>query len=151
MKKFTALLTLFIGTIGHLSAQTAFTIDVSNPGIPISPRLYGIFFEEINHSGEGGLYAEMVQNRDFEITSIPVGSSMAGNLVRTKDGWQERKVFGNELHGWNFLSEGGAEGDIRLQTNQPLNDKNPASMRLIVSKTIGSLQFRILGDESQTG
>ena len=135
MKKITALLTLFIGTIGYLSAQTTFTIDATISGITISPRLYGIFFEEINHSGEGGLYPEMVQNRDFEITSIPIGSSMAGNLVRTKEGWQERKVFGNELHGWNFLSEGGAEGDIRLQTNQPLNDKNPASMRLIVSKT----------------
>ena len=134
MKKLVFLVFLFIVSLVSLSGQTTFTIDASKPGIAISPRLYGIFFEEINHSGEGGLYAEMVQNRDFEITSIPVGSSMAGNLVRTKEGWQERKVFGNELHGWNFLSEGGAEGDIRLQTNQPLNDKNPASMRLIVSK-----------------
>ena len=118
----------------NLSAQNSFLIDASKPGIKVSPRLYGIFFEEINHSGEGGLYAEMVQNRDFEITSLPDGADFAGNLVKTKQGWQERKVFGNELHGWSFLSEGGAEGEIRLQTANPLNAQNPASMRIIVSK-----------------
>ena len=117
-----------------LSGQNRFTIDASKLGIAVSPRLYGIFFEEINHAGEGGLYSEMVLNRDFEITSIPAGSDMGGNLVRTKDGWQERKVFGNELHGWSFLSEGGSIGDIRLQYDHPLNEKNPASMRLVVTK-----------------
>ncbi|MBV5315062.1 MAG: hypothetical protein JZU47_17295 [Prolixibacteraceae bacterium] len=125
---------LLICSAFGIFAQSTFTIDASQTGIAISPRLYGIFFEEINHAGEGGLYAEMVQNRDFEITSIPAGSNMGGNLVRTKDGWQERKVFGNELHGWSFLSEGGAAGDIRLQHDHPLNGKNPASMRLIVTK-----------------
>eukprot|EP00727_Mastigamoeba_balamuthi_P003224 m51a1_g129 putative alpha-l-arabinofuranosidase (854) ;mRNA; f:433766-437101 len=32
----------------------------------ISPILYGIFFEEINFAGDGGLYAELIRNRDFE-------------------------------------------------------------------------------------
>jgi alpha-L-arabinofuranosidase len=115
-------------------AQNSYKIDASKPGITVSPRLYGLFFEEINHAGEGGLYAEMVENRDFEITTIPEGADMGGNLVITKDKWQERKVFGNELHGWAFLSEGGAEGDIRLQNGKPLNVNNPHSMRLIVTK-----------------
>ena len=26
----------------------------------------GIFFEDINYSADGGLYAELIQNRDFE-------------------------------------------------------------------------------------
>ena len=39
------------------------TIHVDQPGISVSPLLYGIFFEEINRAGDGGLYAEMVQNR----------------------------------------------------------------------------------------
>ena len=59
---------LLISSAFGLFAQSTFTIDASQPGIAVSPRLYGIFFEEINHAGEGGLYAEMVQNRDFEIT-----------------------------------------------------------------------------------
>ena len=115
------------------TAQNLFHIDASKPGISVSNTLYGIFFEEINHAGEGGLYAEMVKNRDFEITNIPEGTRMAGNLVRTRQSWQERKVFGNELHGWSFLAEGGATGDIRLQKEQPLNEKNPYSMRLVVA------------------
>ena len=42
-------------------------IDSEAPRVQVSPDLYGIFFEEINHAGEGGLYAEMVENRDSEI------------------------------------------------------------------------------------
>ena len=48
-------------------------IDTAHPGAKISPLLYGIFFEEINRAGEGGIYAEMIQNRSFEDnTSLPV-------------------------------------------------------------------------------
>ena len=32
--------------------------------------LYGIFFEDLNHAADGGLYAEMVQNRSFEFSVI---------------------------------------------------------------------------------
>lgn len=32
---------------------------------PISPDLFGLFFEEISHAGAGGLYAEMVGDRSF--------------------------------------------------------------------------------------
>lgn len=33
---------------------------------PISDLLLGIFFEDINYAADGGLYGELVQNRDFE-------------------------------------------------------------------------------------
>ena len=32
----------------------------------ISDVLLGAFFEDINYSADGGLYAELIQNRDFE-------------------------------------------------------------------------------------
>lgn len=32
----------------------------------ISPLLYGIFFEDINYGGDGGLYGELIPNRSFE-------------------------------------------------------------------------------------
>lgn len=32
----------------------------------ISPDLYGVFFEDINYAADGGLYGELLQNRDFE-------------------------------------------------------------------------------------
>lgn len=31
-----------------------------------SPYLYGIMHEDINHSGDGGIYAEMIANRAFQ-------------------------------------------------------------------------------------
>jgi hypothetical protein len=37
-----------------------------NKSKAISPMLMGCFFEDINYSADGGIYAELVQNRDFE-------------------------------------------------------------------------------------
>ena len=55
------------GATRFASAEpTTLTIHADQPGIKISPDLYGVFFEEINHAGDGGLYAELVRNRDFQ-------------------------------------------------------------------------------------
>jgi len=45
--------------------EAKFTVDVSKSK-KISNSLIGIFFEDINYGADGGLYAELVQNRDFE-------------------------------------------------------------------------------------
>ena len=42
------------------------TIDTAAPTANVSPTLYGIMTEEINHSYDGGLYAELVSNRTFQ-------------------------------------------------------------------------------------
>ena len=45
------------------------SIEVRNGNAKkISDKLIGIFFEDISYAADGGLYAEMVQNRDFEYT-----------------------------------------------------------------------------------
>lgn len=49
-----------------MMGQTELTIDGTQKGAPINPSLYGLFFEEINHAGDGGLYAELIRNRSFE-------------------------------------------------------------------------------------
>jgi alpha-L-arabinofuranosidase len=43
----------------------AYTVHLDKPTIEVSPNLYGIFFEEINWAGDGGLYAELIRNRGF--------------------------------------------------------------------------------------
>jgi len=57
-----------VGLMGLHQAAQAVRVDIKADGkqIQVSPDLYGIFYEEINHAGDGGLYAEMVQNRSFE-------------------------------------------------------------------------------------
>lgn len=47
-------------------AQIQIGVDVAQKGVKVSPTLYGIFFEDINHAADGGLYAELIRNRSFE-------------------------------------------------------------------------------------
>jgi alpha-L-arabinofuranosidase len=46
-------------------AEAQLNINVTQIISPVSPTLYGLMTEEINHSYDGGLYAEMIQNRAF--------------------------------------------------------------------------------------
>ncbi|MBP1541640.1 MAG: carbohydrate binding domain-containing protein [Prevotella sp.] len=48
------------------SAQVMIDVDAAQRGPKISPTHYGIFFEDINHAADGGLYAELIRNRSFE-------------------------------------------------------------------------------------
>ena len=53
--------------------QAVVTIDISRPGPPISPTMFGVFFEDINFAADGGLYPERVKNRSFEFTEPLTG------------------------------------------------------------------------------
>lgn len=88
-----------VSAIAPLSAGAApesseLVIDVGHPGHAISPMLNGIFFEEINHAGDGGLYAELVRNRSFEesdsiepwIVRLPDNANGSASVVERTDG-----------------------------------------------------------------
>jgi alpha-L-arabinofuranosidase len=51
--------------------QASITVELDKPGHKISPMLWGIFFEDINLSADGGLYPELVRNRSFEDSDKP--------------------------------------------------------------------------------
>ncbi|MGV3721051.1 MAG: alpha-L-arabinofuranosidase C-terminal domain-containing protein [Actinomycetota bacterium] len=87
------------------------TVDLGQPGAAVSPLLYGIFFEEINRAGDGGVYAEMIQNRSFEDAEFPLA--------------------------WTLVKAGAAEGGISLDQSRPLNGKNPTSLRLDITREGG--------------
>lgn len=88
------------GTGGEMSAYNkeksnhALNIDASVKVHDISSLLYGIFIEDINFAADGGLYAEMVQNRSFEFTNLAAG---------------------NEKHAWSDI------GDVKAEVIK--NDK----------------------------
>ncbi len=50
----------------NAQAQIAFDFDLGKRGAKVTEDHYGIFYEEINHAGDGGLYAELIRNRSFE-------------------------------------------------------------------------------------
>ncbi|MFF7936045.1 alpha-L-arabinofuranosidase C-terminal domain-containing protein [Streptomyces sp. NPDC007940] len=47
----------------------AITVDPAAKGPKIDDTMYGVFFEDINRAADGGLYAELVQNRSFEYST----------------------------------------------------------------------------------
>ncbi|MFD5482915.1 alpha-L-arabinofuranosidase C-terminal domain-containing protein [Streptomyces hawaiiensis] len=55
-------------------ADYAITVDPSAKGAAIDDTMYGVFFEDINRAADGGLYAELVQNRSFEYSTADNGS-----------------------------------------------------------------------------
>ena len=50
------------------------TVDPNGRGAAIDDTMYGVFFEDINRAADGGLYAELVQNRSFEYSTADNGS-----------------------------------------------------------------------------
>ena len=50
----------------EVQAQVTIDIDAQQRGPKLSPMLYGIFYEDINHAADGGIYAELIRNRSFE-------------------------------------------------------------------------------------
>ena len=46
--------------------KTVIRVDAAHPGAAISPKMFGIFFEDINFAADGGLYPERIKNRSFE-------------------------------------------------------------------------------------
>jgi alpha-L-arabinofuranosidase len=65
-----ALTTIAVATQTAVSAASI-EVQVDKPAHKISPTLWGIFFEDINLSADGGIYPELVRNRSFEDADKP--------------------------------------------------------------------------------
>lgn len=68
--------------------------------------LYGLFFEDINHAADGGLYAETVRNRSFEFCSVDNNSY-------------------DHFTAWSEIIPDGARAKTTIQAEHPLSPKNP--------------------------
>ncbi|HEY0874554.1 MAG TPA: alpha-L-arabinofuranosidase C-terminal domain-containing protein [Vicinamibacterales bacterium] len=120
------------------------TVDAARPGHAISPGLYGIFFEEISHAGDGGLYAELIQNRGFEDARLPVNTTLRdGSIVPERtphfdtgrpSEWRMRWNVESATPAWTFETTGGASGSMRLVDIQPLTPATPHSLEVIIEQ-----------------
>jgi alpha-L-arabinofuranosidase len=88
------------------AAPVKLTVAADAPGKPISPDLFGIFFEDLNYAADGGLYAELVQNRSFEYQST-------------------ERFDWNSFTGWEFVRRGGGTGKISIEDSKPVHPNNP--------------------------
>lgn len=55
-----------VSALTTLAQQTTFQFSTAQRGPVIGPLHYGIFYEEINHAGDGGIYAELIRNGSME-------------------------------------------------------------------------------------
>jgi alpha-L-arabinofuranosidase/beta-xylosidase len=73
-------------------------VDANKSKFDISNDLIGLFFEDINHGADGGLYAELVENNSFE--------------------------FSNALESWALEKKGTSDGAATVRADNPLNANN---------------------------
>lgn len=77
-------------------------------GVDIQDGMIGLFFEDINYAADGGLYAEMVENRSFEARYVD------NSVNPTYDGdWA-----------WSAYPASGSGAVMEYKTDEPLNDNN---------------------------
>lgn len=92
--------------VGLKPLQATVTVK-AEAGKKISDHLIGIFFEDINYAADGGLYAELIQNRDFEYAPADRGNDR---------NW-------NSTHSWALADAGSAT--LNIETLSPLHPNNP--------------------------
>lgn len=127
-----------------LIAQTpSITIDASNKGAQLSRNLYGIFFEEINHAGDGGIYGELIRNRGFEENRTPEDMTWNNDFLYSKAGWKHYYKKPDSLAGWSLKLSGAGSATIHQVAANPLNEKNPMSM-LVDVKSPGNNDVEVV-------
>ncbi len=105
IREFAFCCTILMSIVMSTEAQS-----VKEKAIPgarkISTDLFGLFFEDINYSADGGLYAEMVQNRSFEYSPT------------------DRREW-HPFSYWQYITPGYSYGSIHVETNTPVHPNNP--------------------------
>lgn len=85
----------------------------------IQPDMTGLFFEDINYAADGGLYAEMIENRNFEFIKAYSGTGK-GDWYTDLEG----------LYGWNAVGT----GELKLVSGSPIAEENPHYLRFYSKK-----------------
>ena len=80
-KILSVLLAAALSLTGSVAQTRQLTVDAGKPGGIVQPTMYGIFFEDINFGADGGLYAEMVLNRNFEFPNHLQGWNTFGKVT----------------------------------------------------------------------
>ncbi|HEY9174078.1 MAG TPA: alpha-L-arabinofuranosidase, partial [Verrucomicrobiae bacterium] len=99
-----SLAVLLSASAAIFAPAASITVDTAKPGTKISPLLWGIFFEDINHSTDGGIYPEFVRNRSFEDAENPAS--------------------------WKLNQPDGGKSEMMIDSNRPLNPFNRRSLRV---------------------
>lgn len=106
------------------------SINANKLRFPVSPTLYGLFFEEISNAGDGGLYAELIRNRSFEDSLVPERCYVENGELHSPTGWVAPFNDSELIPSWRLIQEEGCQADIFLDDKEPLSSAHPISLRV---------------------
>ncbi len=116
-----ALSTAYCALLAQTSLPVTLRINSDQTAAHVSPWLYGLMTEEINYSYDGGLYAELVRNRNF------------------------KEDAAQPAH-WQLVERGGGTGKMELDPTTPFNDAVPVSLKLTAATPRAVSQVGIAND-----
>ena len=96
------------------------TIYADQSTVALPATLYGLFYEDINYSADGGLYAELIQNRSFEYYPV--------------QGWNPLKDKFHPLFAWEKVESGQGTCEISVEDKDPLNANNTKYVHLKIKE-----------------
>ncbi len=102
---------LMASSMAYSAQNVKVDIFTKQVGPDLSPELYGLFFEDINFAADGGLYAELVQNRSFEYYPVEGGNRLSRQY--------------QPLFAWEKVEKGGGRCSLQVDKIIPLNRNNP--------------------------
>lgn len=123
---------IFAGCMPEMPVTSIITVEVDGVSTPVNKDLYGLTIEEINHAVDGGIYAELIQNRSFEDGMPPLNCpyDVARNMLTTPNGWSIPFMRPDSISGWRRLSSGTY---LYPDNKELVNDKNRRSLLVSVS------------------
>ncbi len=112
-----------VAVSGSTAQQPVLNLDLGKASVNVSPGLYGLMTEEINHAYDGGLYAELIRNRIFKDSKI------------SPEGWS--LVQDNPSAKANIKLIGAEEQVPNDERRNAINGALSACLRLTVEKADG--------------
>lgn len=157
-----SLLLLLIGLSSCSSGAEAdvsgtIKIDMAQKGADIPESLFGIFFEEINHAGDGGIYAELVQNRGFEDSRVPDGYRVSGDRIYPPAECRNHLTGSHphpdmsyrwnpdEIPAWSWTQTAGFGASVSLTQEYPMNTASPTAVKVIIPSEGGTVTLSNTG------
>lgn len=144
MKKFflcSAAAALLLSACNSIAPKEELVINLQEKGAEVAPSMYGIFFEEINHAGDGGLYAELVKNRSFEELEMPEGYYAEGDVLHPKKVCNHMSGEVREgsfrwttepVPGWNLNTQETAHAEMKLTKENPKYPTAPNNLKVTI-------------------
>jgi alpha-L-arabinofuranosidase len=124
---------MLAGCRPEMPATSTITVMADGLPMPVNKALYGLTIEEVNHAVEGGIYAELIQNRSFEDGTLPPHCfyNAGHTALVTPNGWTLPFIPPDSIPGWKALSPGSFAW---LGTTRLINETNKRA--LMVSVTV---------------